>query len=65
MTHKDYVAIAGAFARSRPDVDGSPDGATADAWLEQWKDDVDKVAAVLQKDNPRFRREEFLGACWR
>lgn len=56
MTRKDYVAIAGAIAAARKDIE-SP--------TALWAVDrvVDKVSRVLQADNLRFDRERFLKAC--
>jgi hypothetical protein len=58
MTRKDYILIAAAlneartqFPTERPDAE------------QQSEDDAYSVADALAKDNPRFNRARFLGAC--
>lgn len=62
MTKKDYILIAAALNRSKPEsylkgIIHSPN-------LErQWECDVEHIADVLQEDNPRFDRDKFIQAC--
>ena len=57
MTRKDYVAIAEAFADSRPSAVTTP------VQFYQWEDTRNKVANVFAEDNPRFDRQRFYKAC--
>lgn len=61
MTRKDYVALAEAFAKTRP-YDGldqtQADGIAFLAWYEAFC----AVADVLEADNPRFDRLRFAHA---
>ena len=59
MTRKDYIRLADAFARSRPDEDIPP---ASPVWL-QWRADVHRVADALAGDNGRFDRDRFARAC--
>lgn len=58
MTRKDYVAIARAFAATRPPrtrVNLEDDF--------QWDEDRRAIVRVLAADNSRFDEERFLAAC--
>ena len=60
MTRKDYVKLADAFARSRPDMGeaGSADRYAYEVWYHAYE----LVADVLEADNPRFDRLRFAYA---
>lgn len=60
MTRKDYVALAKAFAESRPD-DGEA-GSCDRYGYEVWYRVFELVADVLEADNPRFDRLRFAYA---
>jgi len=65
MIHKDYIAIAAAFAQQR---DVGPCRTDADVIAEQVAHAMHGILAsavgnVLARDNPRFDRAEFLTAC--
>jgi hypothetical protein len=66
MTRKDYVGLADAFARTRPERPEHPAETPLDGlrngWREQWLVTRDAVASVLQYDNPRFDRARFIRA---
>lgn len=55
MTRKDYIRLARAFARTRPDEDG-PEFAA-------WAQIRYAVELELQADNGAFDRRRFLEAC--
>lgn len=64
MTKKHFVAIAEAFANSKPvDVDGASETAGYHWRLYQWGKDVLAMASVLATTNPNFNRQPFLNAC--
>ena len=54
MTRKDYILIAAALHKSRPE-----EGAK----LDQWQDTVLAVSHALEDDNPLFARQRFLDYC--
>lgn len=58
MTAKDYVAIAKAFAETKPYVLDSEEA-------YQWYTDTDAIADVFAADNSRFDHKRFLRACGR
>lgn len=62
MTRKDYVALADAFARTRPNPLTVDVGKPAITLRAQWNVTRDAVASVLQADNPRFDRARFIRA---
>jgi hypothetical protein len=65
MTRKDYVAIAAALARTRPDPQVSPDGQNTffdGIKGRQWAVTRDAIIGALQADNPRFDRVRFVRA---
>jgi len=65
MTRKDYVALADAFAQTRPignPSDPSLRGRIFQHRMSQWLLDRDLVAIKLQRDNPRFDRARFVRA---
>lgn len=55
MTSKDYIAIAGAIAPSYLSADSCGCHAVDDI-----SDVIDRIADVLEADNPRFLRSVFL-----
>ena len=63
MTRKDYIAIAEALSRARPDnIDPIVIRCPVDAW-DQWLRDRRRLADALYADNPRFDRDRFYSAC--
>lgn len=56
MTRKDYVLLAAALLRSKPD--------SSSTYMEQdqWERDVKSVADALAGDNARFERQRFIDA---
>lgn len=58
MTRKDYVALAGAFARSRKIA-----ALNGEKALLTWANCVGNVCDTLAADNPRFDRDQFVEAC--
>lgn len=59
MTRKDYIAMAHALFATRPRLESDEDTICG----LQWNQDVRAIADVLQADNDRFRREQFIAAC--
>lgn len=55
MTKKDYKLIASVMQ----DVLEDPC-----LYESIWATTVEKLAAALQKDNPRFNKEKFVAACY-
>lgn len=53
MTRKDYIAIAEALAKTRPNPVTTPV-----QWY-QWEADRAAIADVLAADNSRFNRQRF------
>lgn len=62
MTRKDYVLIAGALLRGRPE-DPNCTVAGSAALHGQHMRDCKALADALAGTNPRFDRERFLRAC--
>jgi len=60
MTRKDYVAIAEAFATTKPET---ADNVQAREARYQWKLVMTEIADVFADDNPRFDRDRFYTAC--
>ena len=60
MHAKDYVAIAGAVARSRMAMDIGRKKRTAQEGIALVATDL---ATTLATDNPRFDRARFIAAC--
>ena len=54
MHKKDYVAIARAFAETRPGI-----VKTEGSWVRAMR----AIADHCEADNPRFNRERFVSAC--
>jgi hypothetical protein len=61
VTMKDYINIAAAVRNASHPKDGPPD----EYWVaEGMRAKVAKeLADVMAADNPRFKRDVFLGAC--
>lgn len=57
MTKKDFILIAAALAKSRPQTDNAP---AYDAWAEA----VYQMSETLATTNPRFKQDTFEDACW-
>lgn len=55
MTRKDYVLLAAALHRTKPEVNCD--------LTAQWEIDVRAIATALANTNPRFDRARFLEAC--
>lgn len=60
MTRRDYIALAAAISAAHADA---PDNSTAGAWRLALYEVTGRIAAVLERDNPRFDRERFYSAC--
>jgi hypothetical protein len=60
MTRKDYVALAAALAKSRPDM--GEDGSCDRYGYEVWYHAFELIADALEQDNPRFDRLRFAYA---
>ena len=56
MTRKDYVAIARAIYQTRQDRHDGVATMTLESVAE-------RIATVMEVDNPRFDRERFIKAC--
>jgi len=64
MTKKDYVALAQAINRSRPDENGEYHNADVYATIALTIGIVaDNIATVCANDNAAFDRARFLTAC--
>lgn len=57
MTRKDYVLLAAALRRARPD------SFSEEPARVQFVTDCMNIATALANTNPRFDRERFLTAC--
>jgi len=55
MTKKDYKLIASVMQEVLEDPC---------LYESVWAVTVEKLAAALQKDNPRFNKEKFVAACY-
>lgn len=53
MTKQDYILLADALRRVKPDERLDTSG------FVQWAIDCGAIAEALAKDNPRFKRETF------
>lgn len=62
MTRKDYTAIAAAVVQARFDVDSTDIDNLVSGQLAIDLV-VDRLAATLAADNPRFDRGRFIAAC--
>lgn len=70
MTRKDYIELAAALARTRPngrqitpeDEADEQENATSRAYMAQWRVTRDAIMGVLQADNERFDRIRFIRA---
>lgn len=54
-----YANIAAAFALTKPQ---HMDATLQKPLMEQWREDVQRIADVLQTGNPAFNRARFLTA---
>lgn len=64
MTKKDYELVSDIFLNSMETIDNSVDSETAR--LDMWdavKDTAKYAAFRFEKDNPKFKREQFLKDC--
>lgn len=61
MPRKDYVALANAFAESRPFV-AKRSTAIQRAQYAIWHTTRAEIMRALSADNPRFDRERFISA---
>lgn len=57
MTRKDYIVLAHALSRSRPDPLVYPSS------FAQWQGTVREIAMVLADDNAYFQPQKFFDAC--
>jgi hypothetical protein len=64
VSRRDYVTLAAALRRERPEPEGfaDPDRASELAF-DVWRACVARVADALKGDNPRFDRDRFYTAC--
>ena len=62
MTRKDYVLIAAAMLKSKPD-DFDCNVLPGIAYETQWLFDCDTLANALAEDNDAFDKVMFLSAC--
>jgi hypothetical protein len=56
LSRKHYQKLAAALKSNRIAYDDNPDQHV------QWCGDVQRIADVLEEDNPRFDRDRFLDA---
>jgi hypothetical protein len=56
MTQRHFLALAGALRDGRPSLNDPHR-------LAQWREDVERISAVLRQFNPAFQRGRFLVAC--
>ena len=66
MTRKDYILIAKAMNRARPQSAAKDDkdrSEKEEAEVLQWVWDCLELADALQEENPRFDRDRFIAAC--
>ena len=53
MSKKDFIALANVLRGTRPSVQGFA--------RSQWTRDKDALAEFCKRQNPRFKRERWLG----
>ena len=62
MTTKDYIKLADALARAKPNRYNHSDGLEYHVKLNTWLDCRHEIMSVLQSDNPNFNSTKFIEA---
>lgn len=57
LTRRDFQAVAAVLASTKPN-----ERASIGVYM-QWREDVEAIAGLLARSNPRFDLDRFLLAC--
>ena len=61
MTRRDYIALAAAISAAHADAPTGPP--QREIWNAALYEVSGRIAAVLERDNPRFDHKRFYAAC--